>query len=226
MYFTGDGCRRDEDGYYWITGRVDDVINVSGHRMGTAEVESALVAHAKVAEAAVVGYPHDIKGQGIYAYVTLKLGATRPSEELRKELVSWVRKEIGPIATPDVIQWAPGLPKTRSGKIMRRILRKIADLRFIEDAIRDALSGKRMESPKDDVLDPVAAQIASLTPTQLKVMLGVMEGRLNKQIAYDLGISEATVKAHMTAILKKLDVQNRTQAVLAAKALGMSIVHN
>ncbi len=125
-YFTGDGCRRDEDGYYWITGRVDDVINVSGHRMGTAEVESALVAHDKVAEAAVVGYPHDIKGQGIYAYVTLNAGE-EPSDELRKELVQWVRKEIGPIASPDLIQWAPGLPKTRSGKIMRRILRKIAE---------------------------------------------------------------------------------------------------
>jgi acetyl-CoA synthetase len=125
LYFTGDGCRRDDDGYYWITGRVDDVINVAGHRLGTAEVESALVAHAKVAEAAVVGYPHDIKGQGIYAYVTLKSGE-QPSEELRKELVAWVRKQIGPIATPDLIQWAPGLPKTRSGKIMRRILRKIA----------------------------------------------------------------------------------------------------
>ena len=125
LYFTGDGCRRDEDGYYWITGRVDDVINVSGHRMGTAEVESALVAHAKVAEAAVVGYPHDIKGQGIYAYVTLIAGE-QPTEELRKELAHWVRKQIGPIATPDLIQWAPGLPKTRSGKIMRRILRKIA----------------------------------------------------------------------------------------------------
>jgi acetyl-CoA synthetase len=124
-YFTGDGCRRDEDGYYWITGRVDDVINVAGHRLGTAEVESALVAHTKVAEAAVVGYPHDIKGQGIYAYVTLNAGETT-SEELRKELVGWVRKQIGPIATPDLIQWAPGLPKTRSGKIMRRILRKIA----------------------------------------------------------------------------------------------------
>lgn len=124
-YFTGDGCRRDADGYYWITGRVDDVINVSGHRMGTAEVESALVAHPKVAEAAVVGYPHDLKGQGIYAYVTLNAGET-PTEELRKELVAWVRKEIGPIASPDLIQWAPGLPKTRSGKIMRRILRKIA----------------------------------------------------------------------------------------------------
>jgi acetyl-CoA synthetase len=125
-YFTGDGCRRDADGYYWITGRVDDVLNVSGHRMGTAEVESALVAHPKVAESAVVGYPHDIKGQGIYAYVTLKLGV-EPSEELRKELVMWVRKEIGPIAQPDLLQWAPGLPKTRSGKIMRRILRKIAE---------------------------------------------------------------------------------------------------
>jgi len=124
-YFTGDGARRDEDGYYWITGRVDDVINVAGHRLGTAEVESALVAHPKVAEAAVVGYPHDIKGQGIYAYVTLKAGEA-PTEPLRKELVQWVRKEIGPIATPDLIQWAPGLPKTRSGKIMRRILRKIA----------------------------------------------------------------------------------------------------
>ena len=125
FYFSGDGARRDEDGYYWITGRVDDVINVSGHRMGTAEVESALVAHAKVAEAAVVGFPHDIKGQGIYAYVTLVAGE-EPTEELRKELVMWVRKEIGPIAAPDAIQWAPGLPKTRSGKIMRRILRKIA----------------------------------------------------------------------------------------------------
>jgi len=124
-YFTGDGARRDEDGYYWITGRVDDVINVAGHRLGTAEVESALVAHPKVAEAAVVGYPHDIKGQGIYAYVTLKAGQ-EPTEPLKKELVQWVRKEIGPIATPDLIQWAPGLPKTRSGKIMRRILRKIA----------------------------------------------------------------------------------------------------
>ena len=125
-YFTGDGCRRDEDGYYWITGRVDDVINVAGHRLGTAEVESALVAHPRVAEAAVVGFPHDIKGQGIYAYVTLNLD-THPSEELRGELVQWVRKQIGPIATPDMIQWAPGLPKTRSGKIMRRILRKIAE---------------------------------------------------------------------------------------------------
>ncbi len=125
-YFTGDGCRRDADGYYWITGRVDDVINVSGHRMGTAEVESALVAHEHVAEAAVVGYPHDIKGQGIYAYVTLMQGV-EPTEDLRKDLVKWVRTEIGPIASPDLIQWAPGLPKTRSGKIMRRILRKIAE---------------------------------------------------------------------------------------------------
>ena len=125
LYFTGDGARRDADGYYWITGRVDDVINVSGHRMGTAEVESALVAHPKVAEAAVVGFPHDLKGQGIYAYVTLKLGA-EPTEELRRELVGWVRTQIGPIASPDAIQWAPALPKTRSGKIMRRILRKIA----------------------------------------------------------------------------------------------------
>ena len=125
-YFTGDGCRRDEDGYYWITGRVDDVINVAGHRLGTAEVESALVAHPKVSEAAVVGYPHDIKGQGIYAYVTLMAGE-QPGEDLRKELVGWVRKEIGPIASPDMIQFAPSLPKTRSGKIMRRILRKIAE---------------------------------------------------------------------------------------------------
>jgi acetyl-CoA synthetase len=126
MYFTGDGCRRDADGYYWITGRVDDVINVSGHRIGTAEVESALVSHPKVAEAAVVGFPHDIKGQGIYAYVTLIAGEAN-SEELRKELIAHVRTEIGPIATPDHLQWAPGLPKTRSGKIMRRILRKIAE---------------------------------------------------------------------------------------------------
>ena len=151
-YFTGDGCRRDEDGYYWITGRVDDVINVSGHRMGTAEVESALVAHNQVAEAAVVGYPHDIKGQGIYAYVTLNVG-TEPSDDLRKELVQWVRKEIGPIATPDLLQWAPGLPKTRSGKIMRRILRKIAEDDFsnlgdtstlAEPAVVDDLVENRM----------------------------------------------------------------------------------
>jgi acetyl-CoA synthetase len=128
-YFTGDGCRRDGDGYYWITGRVDDVINVSGHRMGTAEVESALVAHKNVSEAAVVGFPHDIKGQGIYAYVTL-MADSEPSAELRQELVAWVRKEIGPIAAPDIIQFAPGLPKTRSGKIMRRILRKIAENEF------------------------------------------------------------------------------------------------
>ncbi|TNC11749.1 acetate--CoA ligase [Methylobacterium terricola] len=128
-YFSGDGCRRDADGYYWITGRVDDVINVSGHRMGTAEVESSLVAHPKVSEAAVVGYPHDIKGQGIYAYVTLMQGE-EPSDALRKELVTWVRKDIGPIASPDLIQFAPGLPKTRSGKIMRRILRKIAEDEF------------------------------------------------------------------------------------------------
>ncbi|HJQ56629.1 MAG TPA: acetate--CoA ligase [Vineibacter sp.] len=151
-YFTGDGCRRDADGYYWITGRVDDVINVSGHRMGTAEVESALVAHPKVAESAVVGYPHDIKGQGIYAYVTLKAGV-EPTEELRKELVAHVRKEIGPIAAPDLIQWAPGLPKTRSGKIMRRILRKIAENEFsnlgdtstlADPAVVDDLVGNRM----------------------------------------------------------------------------------
>ena len=126
FYFTGDGCRRDEDGYYWITGRVDDVLNISGHRLGTAEVESALVAHAQVAEAAVVGYPHDIKGQGIYCYVTLNAGLTG-DDDLKAELVQWVRKEIGPIASPDLIQFAPGLPKTRSGKIMRRILRKIAE---------------------------------------------------------------------------------------------------
>ena len=125
-YFTGDGCRRDEDGYWWITGRVDDVINVSGHRLGTAEVELALVAHTKVSEAAVVGYPHPIKGQGIYAYVTLMAGE-KGDEALRKDLVQWVRKEIGPFAAPDLIQFAPGLPKTRSGKIMRRILRKIAE---------------------------------------------------------------------------------------------------
>ncbi len=151
-YFTGDGCRRDEDGYYWITGRVDDVINVSGHRMGTAEVESALVAHDKVAEAAVVGYPHDVKGQGIYAYVTLNAGE-EPTEELRKELVQWVRREIGPIASPDLIQWAPGLPKTRSGKIMRRILRKIAENEYgnlgdtstlAEPAVVDDLVANRM----------------------------------------------------------------------------------
>ena len=126
MYFTGDGCRRDPDGDYWITGRVDDVINVSGHRIGTAEVESALVAHPKVAEAAVVGFPHELKGQGIYAYVTLNSGE-RADEAMRAELVAWVRKEIGAIASLDHLQWAPSLPKTRSGKIMRRILRKIAE---------------------------------------------------------------------------------------------------
>ena len=151
-YFSGDGCRRDADGYYWITGRVDDVINVSGHRMGTAEVESALVAHKKVSEAAVVGYPHDIKGQGIYCYVTLMAGE-EPSDELRLELRNWVRKEIGPIASPDLIQWAPGLPKTRSGKIMRRILRKIAEDDFgalgdtstlAEPAVVDGLIANRM----------------------------------------------------------------------------------
>jgi acetyl-CoA synthetase len=125
-YFTGDGAKRDEDGYYWITGRVDDVINVSGHRIGTAEIESALVLHPDVAEAAVVGFPHDLKGQGIYAYVTLKQGVAE-SEGLRNALVAQVRKEIGPTATPDHVQWAPALPKTRSGKIMRRILRKIAE---------------------------------------------------------------------------------------------------
>ncbi len=151
-YFTGDGCRRDEDGYYWITGRVDDVLNVSGHRMGTAEIESALVAHPKVSEAAVVGYPHPIKGQGIYCYVTLMAGE-EPSDELRKELVQWVRKEIGPIATPDLIQFASGLPKTRSGKIMRRILRKIAENDYsnlgdtstlAEPAVVDELIGGRL----------------------------------------------------------------------------------
>jgi acetyl-CoA synthetase len=150
-YFTGDGCRRDADGFYWITGRVDDVINVSGHRMGTAEVESALVAHTKVSEAAVVGYPHDIKGQGIYAYVTLMTGE-QPTEALRKELVAWVRQEIGPIASPDLIQFAPSLPKTRSGKIMRRILRKIAEDDFgslgdtstlADPAVVDDLIGNR-----------------------------------------------------------------------------------
>jgi acetyl-CoA synthetase len=152
MYFTGDGCRRDEDGYYWITGRVDDVINVSGHRMGTAEVESALVAHEGVSEAAVVGYPHDIKGQGIYAYVTPPAGV-EATEELRAELVKWVRSEIGPIASPDLIQFAPGLPKTRSGKIMRRILRKIAENEYgnlgdtstlAEPAVVDDLIENRM----------------------------------------------------------------------------------
>ena len=146
-YFTGDGCRRDADGYYWITGRVDDVINVSGHRMGTAEVESALVAHPQVSEAAVVGYPHDIKGQGIYAYVTLMAGV-EPTEALRKELVGWVRKEIGPIASPDLIQFSPGLPKTRSGKIMRRILRKIAENEYgVARRHLDARRSRRGQGP-------------------------------------------------------------------------------
>jgi len=155
-YFTGDGCRRDEDGYYWITGRVDDVINVSGHRMGTAEVESALVAHAKVAEAAVVGMPHDVKGQGIYAFVTLNAGVEE-DEALRTELVQWVRREIGPIATPDALQFAPALPKTRSGKIMRRILRKIAENQvdalgdtstLADPAVVDHLVANRVEPGK------------------------------------------------------------------------------
>ncbi|MBO9580853.1 MAG: acetate--CoA ligase [Sphingobium sp.] len=154
-YFTGDGCRRDEDGYYWITGRVDDVINVSGHRMGTAEIESALVAHAKVAEAAVVGMPHDIKGQGIYAYVTLNAGEDG-DEALRKALVQWVRHEIGPIATPDVIQFAPALPKTRSGKIMRRILRKIA-----EDAVDQLGDTSTLADPA--VVDNLVANRVRLT---------------------------------------------------------------
>jgi len=156
-YFTGDGCRRDEDGYYWITGRVDDVINVAGHRLGTAEVESALVAHPKVSEAAVVGYPHNIKGQGIYAYVTLMAGV-EPTEALRKELVQWVRTEIGPIASPDLIQFAPSLPKTRSGKIMRRILRKIAEDEFgnlgdtstlADPAVVDDLVNNRQNKSKE-----------------------------------------------------------------------------
>ena len=151
-YMTGDGARRDEDGFYWITGRVDDVINVSGHRMGTAEVESALVLHDNVAEAAVVGFPHEIKGQGIYAYVTV-MAHIDPTEALRDELVALVRKEIGPIATPDVIQWTPGLPKTRSGKIMRRILRKIAANEFqdlgdtttlADPSVVEALIGSRV----------------------------------------------------------------------------------
>jgi acetyl-CoA synthetase len=158
MYFTGDGCRRDEDGYYWITGRVDDVINVSGHRIGTAEVESALVAHPKVAEAAVVGCPHDIKGQGIYAYVTLNADEA-PTEALRKELIAWVRKEIGPIASPDHLQWAPSLPKTRSGKIMRRILRKIAEdapdqlgdtSTLADPAVVESLVNERLNRAKAD----------------------------------------------------------------------------
>ena len=166
MYFTGDGARRDEDGYYWITGRVDDVINVSGHRIGTAEVESALVANLKVAEAAVVGFPHDIKGQGIYAYVTLKVGE-EPTEPLRKELVQWVRKEIGPIATPDLIQWAPSLPKTRSGKIMRRVLAAISNRRDVGDVttlanpdvveqIRTLVQGKDAVATQEELPEDIA----------------------------------------------------------------------
>jgi acetyl-CoA synthetase len=171
-YFTGDGSRRDSDGYYWITGRVDDVINVAGHRLGTAEVESALVAHPKVSEAAVVGYPHDIKGQGIYAYVTLMAGE-HPSEELRKELVQWVRKEIGPIASPDLIQFAPGLPKTRSGKIMRRILRKIAEDEYgnlgdtstlADPAVVDDLVDNRQNKKAGDGTPIKAAPTANVQP--------------------------------------------------------------
>jgi acetyl-CoA synthetase len=168
-YFTGDGARRDEDGYYWITGRVDDVLNVAGHRLGTAEIESALVAHAKVAEAAAVGYPHDIKGQGIYVYVTLIAGE-QPSEPLRTELREWVRKEIGPIAAPDLIQWAPNLPKTRSGKIMRRILRKIAanehdqlgDISTLADpSVVETLVRERMNRPASEMAAAAAAAPAS-----------------------------------------------------------------
>jgi acetyl-CoA synthetase len=176
-YFTGDGCRRDEDGYYWITGRVDDVINVAGHRLGTAEVESALVAHSKVSEAAVVGYPHDIKGQGIYAYVTLMAGET-PSEDLRKELVTWVRKEIGPIASPDMLQFAPSLPKTRSGKIMRRILRKLAEDDFanlgdtstladptvVDDLVNNRQNRKDGPRPEERKQEP--AQATQMPPPQ------------------------------------------------------------
>jgi acetyl-CoA synthetase len=158
-YVTGDGARRDEDGYYWITGRVDDVLNVAGHRLGTAEIESAMVAHPKVAEAAAVGYPHDIKGQGIYVYVTLIVGE-EPTEALRTELRDWVRKDIGAIATPDFIQWAPSLPKTRSGKIMRRILRKIAanehdqlgDISTLADpGVVDNLVKERMNRPASQI---------------------------------------------------------------------------
>jgi acetyl-CoA synthetase len=158
-YFTGDGAKRDDDGYYWITGRVDDVLNVAGHRLGTAEIESALVAHPEVAEAAVVGYPHDIKGQGIYAYVTLNVGE-QPSDELRTALREWVRREIGALAAPDLLQWAPSLPKTRSGKIMRRILRKIAanehdqlgDTSTLADpSVVDSLVRERMNRPADEI---------------------------------------------------------------------------
>jgi acetyl-CoA synthetase len=164
-YFTGDGAKRDEDGYYWITGRVDDVLNVAGHRLGTAEIESALVAHPKVAEAAVVGYPHDIKGQGIYAYVTLNAGE-QPSDALRSELREWVRKEIGAIAAPDLLQWAPSLPKTRSGKIMRRILRKIAanehdqlgDTSTLADpSVVDSLVRERMNRPAGEMVEAAPA---------------------------------------------------------------------
>ena len=167
-YFTGDGAKRDEDGYYWITGRVDDVLNVAGHRLGTAEIESALVAHPKVAEAAVVGYPHDIKGTGIYSYVTLNAGE-QPNETLRGELRDWVRKEIGAIAAPDLVQWAPSLPKTRSGKIMRRILRKIAaneheqlgDTSTLADpSVVDSLVRERMNRPAGEVV----AQEPAATP--------------------------------------------------------------
>ncbi len=168
-YFTGDGARRDEDGYYWITGRVDDVLNVAGHRLGTAEIESAMVAHPSVAEAAAVGYPHDIKGQGIYVYVTL-IADAQPSEQLRSELRDFVRKEISPIATPDLIQWAPGLPKTRSGKIMRRILRKIAanehdqlgDISTLADpSVVESLVRERMNRPAAEL---AAAQQAAAAP--------------------------------------------------------------
>ncbi|HKE96912.1 MAG TPA: hypothetical protein VKB34_21575, partial [Povalibacter sp.] len=175
MYFTGDGARRDADGYYWITGRVDDVINVSGHRIGTAEVESAMVAHSKVAEAAAVGCPHDIKGTGIYVYVTLIAGE-QPTESLRSELRDWVRKEIGPIATPDFIQWAPSLPKTRSGKIMRRILRKIAanehdqlgDVSTLADpGVVDSLVRERMNRPPAE-LEKEKAEDATTKGTKKK----------------------------------------------------------
>ena len=172
-YFTGDGCRRDEDGYYWITGRVDDVLNVSGHRMGTAEVEVALVAHPKVSEAAVVGYPHDIKGQGIYCYVTLMAGEERSTTRCSKELRDWVRNEIGPIASPDLIQFAPGLPKTRSGKIMRRILRKIAEDDFCQSRRHlDAGRSRRGRRPDRQPAEPQEITPGDAVPEHLVALTG------------------------------------------------------
>ena len=211
-YFTGDGARRDADGYYWITGRVDDVLNVAGHRIGTAEVESALVAHPKVAEAAVVGCPHEVKGQGIYAYVTLVVDV-EPTEQLRKELIAWVRREIGPIATPDFVQWAPGLPKTRSGKIMRRILRKIAahehdqlgnvstlaDPSVVEQLVR-GMTGEQFSALREDFDSFDGNGDGRIVYTEFEKLLGALKA----------GMSEPDCRAAFAEIDTDRDAPSRS----------------